>query len=206
MPSSFTAPVESGEIERFEDFALLCARGIDYLYSLRDTPLSFPLPEKMYPDQYHKKQLDAVKRRLAKLQSMTKDEVVKAAEKDRAEEMKRVAECNEADEDRRERFLKMKGKVERWQPPTETHDNFRIFMLEQLEQDLRYLGKPLTPEPKLTPAAWKKREIEQAKRDIEYHGEHWEAEKLRVAEANKWLAALRKSLREFEREEVANGR
>lgn len=198
MPSGFTAGVAEGKITTFKDFALKCVRGVGVCISMRDDPLDKPIPAKFEPDGYYTEALRTADKALVRYLALSRD--MEAAKKEANIEYKMRLEAWTATKERRfkenERYNKMIAEVEAWQPPTAEHVGFKDFMLVQLKDSVKFdCGDYDTYKPKPTDVeTWIKEKVENAKSDVAYHTKALEEEEARVAQRNKWLDELRKSL------------
>lgn len=79
MANGYTYRVEDGEITSLRDFALFCARAFGAAITMRDEPLSTPLPKAFEPDNYYLNVLEAEKKNLDYLYSLTPEERIEKA-------------------------------------------------------------------------------------------------------------------------------
>lgn len=194
MPTGYTAPVVDGEMTSPADFILNCARAFGALVSLRDSPRA-PIPDELQPSTYHAEQAEAAQARLDDL--LTTDAGEAEAEARRAHDaaMGRWRDGRAKTDRVLGRLTEMRAAIVEWTPPTPDHEGLKEFMLDQLDQTIRYDGTFDTPAPEFVPGPERlAARIAAAEWDIEYHTAEQERENERVAERNAWLAALRASL------------
>jgi len=197
MPTGYTVHVQDGTITEFKDFAMLCARAFGALVMLRDEPLTSPIPEKLEPHtKYNDERLAAAEARLSELKAMSPEDIRKAALEAHTAAMTAWAERRQERARTRQRYEAMLAEVRQWAPPTADHKGLKTFMIEQLEESIRFDASDRYDEAPVTPAgeAWLLEEIRKAERDINYHTQQRAEEIARTAGRNQWLADLRASL------------
>jgi hypothetical protein len=79
MPTGYTAPIADGMT--FEQYALGCARAFGALVTMRDEPSDAPIPEKLEPDTYYQRSLEASQLELDRVMSLTAAEIVAETDK-----------------------------------------------------------------------------------------------------------------------------
>lgn len=196
MPTGYTHAVQDGSITELKDFALQCARAFGALILMRDEPNDAEIPDEFQPSDYNKKALDAVITELETLGRMTPAECDAAAlnafNSQVAARNDRIIER----QDQSSRYAAMRSKVGSWVPPTPDHVELRDFMLDQLDQSIRFdcIGYE-EPEPVLqTGDEWVATEKARIERAIRRHATEHEKELERTAQRNAWIKALRQSL------------
>lgn len=181
----------------FKDFALRCARNFGALIDMRDEPLDAPIPERFEVDEYYRKDYERAKADYEKfIANPPTDEYVEkryneyvAKETERAEKEDRKRRIIQA------RYEVMLVKVRKWVPPTSEHENLKNFMIQQLENGLKWdcheyevniLNREEWVETFFSPGSFRRRMYACL--------EDYRKESLRVEERNRWLKALRESL------------
>ena len=96
------------------------------------------------------------------------------------------------------RLVAMRAEVERWTPPTSDHEGLRTFMLQQLDVSgvSDFAERWLKKAEDKAPAAYYAEAVGGAEQDIHYHTEEHAKEVERTERRNRWLADLRKSIRD----------
>lgn len=196
MPTGYTHLIQQ-DIS-FKKFVMACARNFGALVTMRDTPMDAKIPEEFEPCDYHKKELEEIEKRLECLKKMVVKEAHEEAEKEYKEKLKYKEERIREYQKIRKKYLNMRTKVKQWNPPTEDHKGLKGFMVEQIENSIKFdcnedywINQRIT---KLSGENWRDKEIHKALKDLSYHKKGWEEEKARVADRNQWLKALRYSL------------
>ena len=198
MPTGYTAAACERDIS-FEEFVWSCARGMGALIMMRDESHDAPIPERFEPSDYHVKELKKSKERLAELKKMSPKAAAKEAKRQHEEDLKTLEEQKAKVKAVNARLTKLRSQVADWQSPSSDHDNFKKFMLEQLDTTIEHDGtvssyyedkvkRPISAE------SWLKDQIESAEHSIEYHTKEHKAEVERTEGRNKWLADLRSSV------------
>lgn len=200
MPTGYTADVLDGKVTDFKTFALRCARNFGALITMRDESMDAPIPEKFNPSDYHEKEIQKAQAEVARVLALTSEECDAAQRKEWREAMdahhKHVEDCTAA----KGRLLAMRSQVADWQPPTPDHQNLKDFMIEQLDETIRFDGEPgsyyLEKAQRLltTGATWRKVRLEDLADTISRNKKYHEEDVQRTNDRNRWVDALRKSL------------
>lgn len=195
MPTGYTAAVKDGAVTALPEFAMGCARAFGALIMMRDEPADAPIPE-FQPSDFNAKALEAAIARQAALKEMDPSACEEAALKAyNAQCTSRASEIRERTADR-ERYESMLEQVKGWEPPTNDHQRFKAFMVEQLQESIKFdCGEyPMSELVHLTGAQWLAGELQHAQRDIDYHKKAHAEEVERTNGRNAWVKALRESL------------
>ena len=200
MSSGFTAEFEKRE-PSFEEFLWKCARGMGAFIHMREDSMDAPLrlPQENDFGTYHEDALNKAVRALQDYSTMSTEKAKMLLEKEYETTHKHAKEMINERNTLRKRYESMLAKVKAWQPPTKDHDNFKKFMVEQLEKsiewdcDVKYYKEQLEA-PRQSPKEWLADMVSQAKRDIEYHTKHLSTDKIRSQERADWIQALMKSV------------
>jgi hypothetical protein len=195
MPTGYTYPVENGEIESLKDYAFTCARAFGALISLRDDPLSAVLPDDVSSSDstYHLEELQKAHDSL-KEENLSLDKFLAHVK------FQYDWHTNAIQEEivKSGRIKAMKAKVRAWVPPTPDHEALKNFMASQLdigggEDDtmIDYYQKELQKLNTASYKEWKKEQIRQAERDIDYHQGKIAEQRVRVDNNNKWIRELK---------------
>jgi hypothetical protein len=196
MPTGYTSQI-TDEMP-FNEFAMICARGMGALIMMRDEPFDAPIPERFEPSNYHSvKQVEA-EAAIAKLTSLSVEEAENEAQRVYGQEEEQHRQTIEKKNTARSRYERMLAKVQSWTPPTPDHEEFKRFMIDQItgsidfDCDNSYYIK--NAPKRLSGEQWKEEAINKARKDFSYHGKQHREEIERTEERNKWLKALRESL------------
>lgn len=194
MPTGYTADVADGKVTEFHDFALNCARAFGALIALRDYPEA-PIPAAFKPHTWSKDRLAEEEAKLKELESLTPKQAELRAFREYEEAARDRRRLNEKNELQRERYETMLVKVRSWKIPSPDHAEMKKFMVDQLEESIRFDCNYVYNEPtRLSGAAWLEERITKAKNSIAYHTREWQKEVERTEESNRWVADLRASL------------
>lgn len=196
MPTGYTAKVCDGE-QSFEEFVLTCARAMGALIMMRDDPFDAEIPDEFSPvTKWHEEQIDRANARLAELRDMTPRGTRRAMQAERERVRQEREEHAQKTVGVRLRLQDMLSKVESWKPPTSEHVRFKQFMVDQLNETIRFDGTDVDwpPFPPYDGWDWKKAEVEKAEKDLAYHTTQIAEEIERTKDRNAWVKALRESL------------
>lgn len=198
MPTGYTEPVQKGEITELSDFALLCARAFGALVTMRDEPLSKPVPQEFEVDPGYQTRLDDAVNKQAEFWAMSESEKLEMWEAERVERLNYARNGIKEKEEQAKRYKAMLAKVEAWKPPTGAHWELAEFMKEQLQGSIEFecntsvYNHIILTIPNFE--EWKHdKQLSLAARVT--HCEHLLAEEVeRVNGRNQWLKQLRDSL------------
>jgi hypothetical protein len=196
MPTSYTAPVGDGELN-FNQFVWRCARAMGALVSMRDESLDAPIPEKIEASSHHQGGINAAKARKARLEAMTEDEIAAEAKSSYEEAVERRLQMEKERLLTKANYERMLAQVQAWIPPTSDHEGLKKFMIEQLQESIRFDCSPLSElsAPQMLSAKeWRHAEANSIGRDLAYHRRELAEEAKRVRAVNEWLSDLRTSV------------
>jgi hypothetical protein len=194
MPTGFTAAVQSGEIMTLRDFALSCARGMGALITMRDSPLSDPIPERFEVAAYYAQRAADADAELSRWLSVSvKDAGVIAFEEYTASvaAQQRQVDTSNAQNGR---YKAMLVKVDEWRTDA---SGIREFMLEQLRSSMTFDGSFGDNGGKIElkqPAEFLRLKIADAEQEAARAAKSLAEERERVASRNRWLSDLFASL------------
>lgn len=194
MSNKYTAAIESG-IE-FPEFVMRCARAFDALASMRDSPLDTPIPAVFESSDYYKKMIGTIEKVLYELRNMTIDEAERAYELEGQEMVQSRTEYNNKKIELKHKYELMLEQVRDWNPPSEDHIRLKEFMIEQIENSIKFVCSSSLPSLTRIPSTdpWLKNRIASTERNLNCLQREWTEDKKRCAERTEWVNALRKSL------------
>jgi hypothetical protein len=203
MPTVYTADIAKGI--SFEQFAMTCARAFGALIEMRAEPIDKPIPDAFEPNDYHARAKEAAQKKLRDINQLSDEDVFAEATKERQQENEsqrnQIRKANEL----REKYTAMRNEVLAWEPPTPGHVELKQFMLQQIDESIRFdctithnEFKKMhfvseTPEP-IDGKEWRARKIGELRKAIAYHAKGHAEEIERVNSRNAWVSALRDSL------------
>ena len=195
MPTGYTADIGKKENVSFREFALKCSRAFGALVEMRDEPMDAPIPSEFKPSSYHKDEFAEACKVFYGSVGMRNDEAERLANEDYVSQLESYAEDVEKDRALAVKYGRMLAKVAKWQSPSPDHDNYRNFMISQLEKSLQDdCGYEHEAPKKLTGAEYRSNLVEEAKRDMDYHKKEFVEEVKRAKERTKWVQNLMRSL------------
>ncbi|MFH1116873.1 MAG: hypothetical protein V1792_23400 [Pseudomonadota bacterium] len=193
MPTGYTAAI--GEGISFENFVLRCARNFGALIEMRDDSLDKPIPNEFKPSDYYDKALAKAVKMGTKVETMSDAEAEIEAEK---EYKKAVAERAKSDKENAallRKYEEMLKKVRDWQPPTSEHMGLRSFMIQQIEESIRFdCDYEHEAIKRRTGEEWLRQAKAGVGHDIKYYTEERDKEITRCKERSVWVRELKKSL------------
>jgi len=196
MPTGYTAKIADGI--SFQEFAMDCARAMGACIDLRDVPGGGDkIPDVFTPSDYHLKAEIAAQAELDGLLAMSADEREKAALDDWEEAKKCRADHIKGKRKLKKKYEAMRSRVDGWTPPTRDHENFKIFMMEQIDQSIEfdclehYIKEAPAP---VSGAEWFATNIVRLMGDIQRHRQDYSKEVQSAETRTRWIRALRSSL------------
>lgn len=138
--TEYTKIVAENDNVSFKDFALRCARNFKALIDMRDKPLDAPIPERFEVPEYYRKNYEMAKAEYEKFiaNHPTDEQMEKRYNEYVAKETEIVKKENKEKRIIRARYEVMLAKVRKWMPPTDEHESLKIFMIQQLEESLKW--------------------------------------------------------------------
>lgn len=194
MPTGYTSVLYDGE-QSLRDYAFRCARGIDYLFALRDQSLDAGLPHEIKRSTYYDDKLTDARAELDRILDLSDEEANSEAEKEYKELVRANQEANDISLARKYRYGMMARDVKAWEPPAALK-SLKKFMLDQLEESSSDCATYNYEIKRLTAAQYKTKKVENILKDIEYYSNHILDEKERISETNRWLKILHKAFDE----------
>lgn len=197
MPTGYTAAI--ADDITFSDFAMRCARAMGALVMMRDEPYDAPIPERFAPTDYHTKKIAEANAKLVQLKGMSEVEATASAKAAFTEATDARNSAMQKNDDLRKKYTCMLQQVQAWEPPTQDHNGFKTFMIEQITGSIDFdcdnsyymERKPIL----LSGEEWLERETEKAKKDLNYHIAENTNEIERTEGSNRWVKELRDSLK-----------
>lgn len=195
MPTGYTAQLAQGEVS-FQEFVWRCARAMGALVMMRDEPLDAPI-ERAEPSPYHRDRIVKSREQLDAARAWSDDEAEALATSEYEKAVASADARRASGKGTTERYAAMLKRVMEWEPPTEKHENFREFMINQLTQSIDFDCYHTVETPKRrTGAEYRVFTIDAATQAIAYHKKNYNEEVARTAERNAWIDALRASVGE----------
>lgn len=195
MPTGYTAIIGDKPDLTFEEFAWQCARAFGAFIMQRDDPMdALPILHEE-PSSWHADELAKASQELARIYAASDDDLAAEAEaefrKTRQAAERAIAEHAEL----RRRYEAMLSKVEAWKPPSQDHEEFRAFMMQQIRDSIGwdcnndYWNEQLAT-ARVTADEYRSNRIAKLQRDIDYHSQANEEEVARVEYRNRWKQQL----------------
>lgn len=178
----------------FQQYALACARAFGALVTMRDDPSDAPIPDKFDPDDHHTKGIKAAKSKLERLRKMSDLAKAKACAKSNATVKKEHEASVKRNTETRAKYEAMLEKAKAYKAPTPEHEEYRSFMINQIEESIAFdCHEREAPKP-LTVWQWYKSELDAEQWSLKYHTKEQRAEVERANSRTAWVRELKKSL------------
>lgn len=198
MPTGYTAPIHDNQPITFAEFTWRCARAFGALIHMRDENMGAPTLEQAlagFSDSWSVKHLAECRAKLERLEAMTPEQMeseyttyLQRREAEHAEHVARNA-------DLRRRYQAMLNQVMRWDPPTDGHVGLRNFMIQQLEESIRF--DAYEPEPLSLPSnmdTYRNDVITAARRSVASAEDSLNKDQACSRERRAWIMALHASI------------
>lgn len=203
MPTGYTAGIVDGTTKDFKEYATHCMRNFGATMHMRDEPWDKEW-EPAKPSDYHIKEIEKAKKRLADAQTLSLEELAQERgeqlEKDKEYHLNKIAE-KQIIVDRLRGFL---SDAEKFNPPTEEHLGVKRFMIQQIEETIKFDGSDkyhrealerIDAELKdLQPEKIKADFIEYAEKDLKYHETEYKKDVKRCEDSNRWVEQFLQAL------------
>lgn len=196
MPTGYTADVRSGKVTDFAEFVMRCARNFGALNSMRDEAMDAPIPEEFQPSTYEDMELRKAKAELAHLQSMSPAEAEAEAGLEYAHRTEEYRKALAGRAEDRKRYEAMLAKARMWHPPTPDHKALKEFMVQQLQESIKFDCDFFWAAPaRQTGDEWHRSAVESTMKRIGDYAKYREEEVTRAESRTRWVRQLRESLR-----------
>lgn len=191
MPTGYTAAIKDGAT--FEQFVWSCARAFGAFVMQRDDASDAPPVLNEKPSKYEEKRLKEALAEQKRLGTLTDAQWRQEWETYRDETNARNVEQNAEYAALEEKYRAMLARVRDWTPPTKDHAGLKKFMVEQIEESIKFDCDPIVVEVQPFDE-WKQGQIADAAEDIIDARKSLAEEVERVAKRNKWKADLMASV------------
>ena len=205
MPTGYTAGILDGKVNTFEEFATVCTRAFGATIHMRDNPMDSPY-EPRTPSDYHTNSIQSKRERLEEIESMSDEKIVEDFNTQLGEDLKYHQTKMEEDKRNLEKLNSMLESAKSWVPPTEDHQPFRNFMIEQIESTIKVDGDPSyhvnkmvgikkQMEEGINPKEYREDTIQEIKSQISYHETEYQKELVRCKDSNDWMDKFFESIK-----------
>jgi hypothetical protein len=205
MPTGYTAGIIDGGITTFEQFATQCTRAFGATIHMRDNPMDSPY-EPRIPSDYYTNSIQSKRERLEEIESMSDGKIVEDFNSQLETDLKYHQTKMEEDKRNLEKLNSMLESAKSWVPPTEDHQPFRNFMIEQIESTIKVDGDPSyhvnkmvgiknQMEEGINPKEYREETIQEIKSQISYHETEYQKELVRCKDSNEWMEKFFESIK-----------
>lgn len=202
MPTGYTYYIENGDITTGKEFLKLCIRAFGCCAGQREDPLSAPLVTEYKSDSYYKEQYEKSVKCLNEFKAKSIDEIECELESERINATNRNKERMHKKQSLREKYLKVREEVEKWNPPSSEHNDIKKFALEQIDMcmptvsEINDLQNSRNCNMESSVEDYILDNIRLLEKDIEYYKRKMIEEEQRTASQNKFLKDFIDSLEE----------
>lgn len=195
MPTGYTSIFTERDVT-FREYALRCARAFGACILQRDDNIEEP-PKHREEASFYQESVDSDMRELDRFLSLTREQQVAELEA-KAEETRRYRAKSQAERAVLEvRLREVLGQVSAWKAPTADHENYKKFMIEQINSTLDFdCGHRDYFDPTKVKAETPEEHLAQLKSSLERSIQSRDEERERCKQANDWIDALYASLPE----------
>ena len=192
MPTGYTAEICEKDVD-FKKFVMTCAKA--FVVSTRDDDINAPIPEQK-PNRYNIDTLRDYRLELIEVEAWTEKRAEKEAKSYFDKDLESHNNAVDGAKAINDRITNMLSKVKAWKQPTDKHAALKKFMIDQLEETLKYEGTFTLPTPvKQSGKEFKENRIGSIKRSIKYYEERTEQDAKSAEESVYWLQKLKDSLK-----------
>ena len=194
MPTGYTSELYDGKPQTFTEFALQCARAFGAAIMQRDDPFSAPLRIPKADTSYSDGRLAEAQAQLDKFRALPSELADQEAEASYQAALARWKDAEQEKREREERYRNMLADVAGWRPPSGEHVNLKEFMVNQLEESIKFDCSSYDPPVRLTGEEYREHGIASAEKDLRYHTKSMAEEIERAAGRRAWITDLAESL------------
>lgn len=156
------------------------------------------------PSGYHKEKISDIEKKIEEVKQLSSDEIEQRKKQELQQEVKRYNEQIKKSKKVHKRLNRMLEDVEEWEPPTDNHNRFKEFMIEQIEKTIvfdimtdfyeRELEKCESKITDIVGGFYRKKRLESLNEDLKYHKREYKKDVERCESSNEWIAELMKAL------------
>lgn len=193
MPTGYTADI-ANDIS-FKQFAMQCARAFGACVTMRDDPFDAEIPV-FEPSDTYSKWCDEKRAELDVVMKMTDEEIIARQKADIEKIANDNIERTKKNEVLRIKYLGMLSDVHNWVPPSEDHEGLKKFMIEQIEESIKFDCQSYQNKipDVIDPTEWRNGQVVEIKKDIARYAAMEVEEIERTNQRNRWVSQLKKSL------------
>jgi len=200
MPTGYTAGILDDSIKTFEEYATACIRAFGASIHMRDEPMNKSL-EARKPSTYHKDIIESLRKEKILVEKLTDAELIKERKDQLEEEIRRYKNSIKKVLLSYKKLSKMREKAIMWTPPTQDHNGYKEFMIQQLDETIKWDGDPSyyqkeleksqdALKEKFDPNKERERRKMKIEEQIEYHEKAYDKELKSCDHANEWTSAV----------------
>src|ERR1017187_4280321 len=138
MPTGFTAPLIEKDGLTFQAFALACARAFGACIDMRDDPSDTPIPDTFQPSDYHVRALAEARLQVEELTSMSIPAQLNYGAGLKKQDLTSHQQGLKKAKEAYGRLFTMRKKVVEWHAPSPDHQGLKDFMLQQIDDTIKF--------------------------------------------------------------------
>jgi len=195
MPTGYTDVVGKGEITDFTKFALRCTRAMGVSIMQRDESIDVPLRVRETVSEYERNNLTEAKAEYLEVAGWSLEQWAAEQRREHDEWVRGEEESLAKQADTIANYRRMLVEVLAWQPPTEEHEGLKKFMVEQLEESIKFDSWKSSGVREMTdPVLYRDERIARKAQAVRDAAKSLRDAEARVASRNKWVDDLLASL------------
>ena len=195
MPSGYTSDIYDGKDTSFVNFAKRCSRAFGVRVTERENSLYAEYEPRLI-DDYKLKHLSKSIKDYNESLTRTPEQWQKLYDEAMAHMDEMDAEIASRGEELAGRYLPVLEKARAWEPPTEDHVEFKKFMIDQLEDSIRFDGAGVKREPMERPSfdEWVRDSKKSSERMVSIYAKSMFDAVENAIKSNAWVEVLFDSL------------
>lgn len=195
MPSGYTSDIYDGKDTSFVNFAKRCSRAFGARVTERENSLYAEYEPRLIDDYKLKYLSESIKDYNESL-TRTPEQWQKLYDEAMAHMDEMDAEIASRGEELAGRYLPVLEKAKAWEPPTEDHVEFKKFMIDQLEDSIRFDGAGVKREPMERPSFddWVRDSKKSSERMVSIYAKYMFDAVENAIKSNAWVEVLFDSL------------
>jgi hypothetical protein len=192
MATGYTTIIGEREDLTFKEFTLRCARAFGACVMQRDDDLKQP-PKKLEVESYHLDSFNEAERNLKKFKVISKKDLQIQFKSDQEKSDREWQKSKKESDKLKSKYVSMLDKVKAWNPPTNGHVGLKTFMIQQLEDSIKWDCTD-SKRDNTSFQEWYKAQLEHLEWEVNYHQQEYVKEVGRVKDQNLWIENLYESI------------
>lgn len=197
--TSYTSGILDGRITTFEQFAKQCVRAFGASVHMKGESIVVEY-KKNEPTDYYRKYVELYKKNLAEIETMPDDELIKDEQRQLKESIERYKIAINEKIKNKKLLTGFLIQAENYIPPTEEHNRFKEFLIQQLKDTIacdgddsyyiKAVGKAENVLANLKPDELRKKRLESAKHNLEFYQNKYDMDIKGCNEGDEWVKKI----------------